>query len=95
MLIWVMARLLALFPLLLVAASVSGQTKNKVDWPECYCTDKAGQRVELGELRCLSVDGRDFMARCEMSLNNPMWRELGEGCVSSQAPRQGDRPAAG
>ena len=25
-----------------------------------------------------------FMARCEMSLNNPMWREVQEGCLSSE-----------
>ena len=33
------------------------------------------------ELR--SVDGRDFLAQCQMSLNNPMWREIREGCLSS------------
>jgi len=49
---------------------------------ECYCTDKAGSRVELGENRCLSVGGRIFMARCEMSLNVPMWRETGGRCVT-------------
>lgn len=49
---------------------------------ECYCTDKQGARVELGEQRCMSVNGRLFMARCEMSLNVPMWRETGEGCVA-------------
>ncbi|EPX79204.1 hypothetical protein [Litoreibacter arenae] len=49
---------------------------------ECYCTDKSGARVELGEQRCLSVGGRVFMARCEMSLNVPMWRETGQSCVT-------------
>lgn len=52
-------------------------------WPECYCTDSQGARVELGETRCLSVDGRSFLAQCEMALNNPMWREVGRGCPSS------------
>jgi hypothetical protein len=55
-----------------------------VKWPECYCTDKAGARVELGEVICLYVDGRTFEARCEMSLNNPMWRETGGSCLSSR-----------
>ena len=50
---------------------------------ECYCTDKLGARVELGEMRCLQVDGRMFMAQCQMSLNNPMWREVQQGCLSS------------
>ncbi len=55
-----------------------------VIWPDCYCTDTNGARVELGEVICLRVDGRDFQARCEMSLNNPMWRDTGQGCMSSR-----------
>ena len=50
---------------------------------ECYCTDSGGGRVELGETICLQVDGRMFMAQCQMSLNVPMWRETQEGCLSS------------
>lgn len=51
---------------------------------DCFCTDKTGSRVELGQSICLFVDGRAFMARCEMSLNVPMWRDTGEGCVSAE-----------
>lgn len=69
----------------------------------CYCTDSQGDRVELGEVICLSVDGRSFTAQCQMSLNNPMWRELYEGCLSSRvspppapaAPEASPRPAHG
>ncbi len=50
----------------------------------CYCTDSEGDRVEMGEIICLTVNGRSFTAQCQMSLNNPMWRELNEGCLSSQ-----------
>ncbi|MCA0927278.1 hypothetical protein [Ruegeria profundi] len=50
---------------------------------DCYCTDKSGTRIELGELICLQVDGRMFTAQCQMSLNVPMWREVQEGCLSS------------
>ncbi|KIN64867.1 hypothetical protein Z946_3761 [Sulfitobacter noctilucicola] len=50
---------------------------------DCYCTDKSRNRVELGETICLQVDGRMFMAQCQMSLNVPMWREVQEGCLSS------------
>ncbi|WP_338023231.1 hypothetical protein [Aliiroseovarius subalbicans] len=50
---------------------------------DCYCTDTQGDRVELGEVICLFVNDRAFLARCEMSLTNPMWRDTGEGCVSS------------
>ncbi|WGI20768.1 hypothetical protein QBD29_11685 [Amylibacter sp. IMCC11727] len=53
-----------------------------VQWPDCYCTDKTGARIELGQEICMFVDGRSFTARCEMSLNNPMWRETGSACLS-------------
>ncbi|WP_246253337.1 hypothetical protein [Sulfitobacter maritimus] len=51
---------------------------------DCYCTDRQGARVELGEIICLQVDGRMFMAQCQMSLNVPMWREVQKGCLSSR-----------
>lgn len=64
-------------PALADVTSPSGRTV------ECYCTDKTGARVELGEQRCMNVNGRIYMARCEMSLNVPMWRETAEGCIAS------------
>ncbi|MEM7318549.1 MAG: hypothetical protein AAF408_05945 [Pseudomonadota bacterium] len=51
---------------------------------DCYCTDTKGSRVELGQTICLQVDGRMFMAQCQMSLNVPMWREVQKGCLSSR-----------
>ncbi len=63
-------------------SALSGEGKAK--YPDCYCTDKVGARVELGTMVCMKVGGRDFIARCEMSLNNPMWREIRQGCLSSQ-----------
>lgn len=59
---------------------------------DCYCTDKSGSRMELGEMTCLRVDGRMFMAQCQMSLNVPMWREISDGCLSSALP-QSSQPA--
>ncbi len=50
---------------------------------DCFCTDKTGERIELGQSICLNVNGRRFTARCEMSQNVPMWREQQEGCVTS------------
>jgi hypothetical protein len=61
-------------------ADVTSPSGKTVD---CYCTDRTGSRVELGETICLQVDGRMFMAQCQMSLNVPMWREVQEGCLSS------------
>jgi hypothetical protein len=50
---------------------------------ECYCTDSTGGRVELDQEICLTVGGRAFIARCEMSLNTPMWRDTGRPCLGS------------
>lgn len=61
-------------------ADVQGPGGKTID---CYCTDTQGLRVELGEVICLVVDGRAFMAQCDMSLNVPIWRETGTGCMSS------------
>lgn len=69
----------------LADANIGGKTV------DCYCTDRNGARVELGETICLSVDGRMFMAQCQMSLNVPMWRETAEGCLSSSL-RQSLKP---
>lgn len=52
---------------------------------DCFCTDAKGVRVELGDVICLSVNGRDFLAQCDMSQNVPTWRDIGEGCLTSQA----------
>ncbi|SEP57364.1 hypothetical protein [Thalassovita taeanensis] len=79
-------------PLLLAAtpalsdATIGGKTV------DCYCTNSTGARVELGETICLQVDGRMFMAQCQMSLNVPMWREVQHGCLSSSLRRQSLQP---
>nr|WP_226803919.1 hypothetical protein [Amylibacter sp. SFDW26] len=65
------------------AASIAQGDGAKVKWPDCYCTDKDGLRVELGTMVCMNVGGRDFIARCEMSQNVPMWREMNKGCLTS------------
>jgi len=77
-----MRRLLALSCLIAlpVSADVTSPSGKTV---ECYCTDRNHNRVELGETICLQVDGRMFMAQCQMSLNVPMWREVEQGCLSS------------
>ena len=49
----------------------------------CTCRDSRGELRELGQEVCLVVDGRAFMARCEMALNVTTWRDTGAGCVSS------------
>ena len=81
-----------LIPVLLAATPALADVKQNGKTIDCYCTDKQGERVELGEMTCLQVDGRMFMAQCQMSLNVPMWREVSEGCLSSSL-RQSLQPA--
>ena len=78
---------LALATLALVSPALADVTSPSGKTVDCYCTDTSGARVELGEQICLFVDGRAFMAQCQMSLNVPMWREIKEGCVSSSLPQ--------
>ena len=79
--------------LLLLALGALAPTAGLGDVPSggrtipCYCRDSVGGRVEMGEEACLVVDGRPFMARCEMALNVPAWRETGDGCLSSRLDR--------
>ena len=72
---------------LLTTLPIAGGASADVTTPsgrsvDCYCTDGTGARVELGQLTCLAVGGRVFMARCEMSLNVPIWRDTGNDCLS-------------
>ncbi len=75
----------------LTSPAVADVTSPSGKTVECYCTDRSGARVELGETICLQVDGRMFMAQCQMSLNVPMWREVEQGCLSSSL-QGGDQP---
>ena len=54
--------------------------KQGYSYPDCYCTDSEGKRVELGQTACLSIGSRRVLARCEMAANNPAWRYETEGC---------------
>ena len=54
--------------------------KEGYSYPDCYCTDSDGKRVEMGETACLRIGSRQVLARCDMSVNNPTWRHEAEGC---------------
>ena len=78
--------------LLAIVASFGGLGSAHADYKtrdgriiECYCTDTQGARRELGEVICLTVGGRSFMAKCVMAQNVPFWRDQEEGCLSSRA----------
>ena len=54
--------------------------------PECFCTDRYGKCHEIGDIICLTVDNRSYEAKCVMAQNNPFWRDLNRGCLSSSLP---------
>ncbi len=81
-----------LLPLILIASPALADATMGSKTVDCYCTDKSGARVELGEMTCLQVDGRMFMAQCQMSLNVPMWREISDGCLSSSLGEESQPP---
>ncbi len=60
--------------------------RSKQPAPECFCTDRYGKRRELGDIICLTIGGRSYEAKCVMAQNNPFWRDLNRGCLSSSTP---------
>ena len=75
-------------PILLAALSAWSPAGADVTGPggrtiDCYCTDTQGARVEMGETMCLVVDGRAFLALCDMSINVPIWRDTGKTCLGA------------
>ena len=46
----------------------------------CQCRDSQGNLHDVGTVLCLRVDGRAFMALCDMSLNVTIWRDTGAAC---------------
>ncbi|WP_275567033.1 hypothetical protein [Psychromarinibacter sediminicola] len=47
---------------------------------EYYCTDADGARHEIGAVICITAGCDTWLARCGMSLNNPTWRWVQDGC---------------
>ncbi len=61
---------------------VPPKPKEGFRYPDCFCTDSQGKRVELGQTTCLQIGSSQITARCDMSLNNPTWRRVSDGCPS-------------
>lgn len=57
------------------------------DAHNCRCRNR-GVMYNLGQTSCLHVDGRNYLARCEMKLNVSSWTEIEDGCPISDARRQ-------
>lgn len=81
-----MRSLVALLVLAMSASAQEGGRDTAPDVPpkpkpiEVYCTDGQGDRHELGDVICITASCATWMARCEMSLNNVIWRKTQDGC---------------
>ena len=94
---WRLIALLILLPTLTEAEGFKHRVKSANAPPlpviELYCTDTQGQRRELGEVVCIIASScQQMLAKCDMSQNNVMWRQIQEGCPgASLTPSLTDR----
>lgn len=59
-------------------ASAAALSKGPYDY---FCTGGNGERYELGQIICITASScQVWLAKCDMSLNNPMWRKVQDGC---------------
>ncbi len=59
----------------------------------CTCRNRDGRNYQLGQQVCLHVDGRRYLARCEMKLNNSSWTKLQDGCPLARLTAPGQESA--
>lgn len=72
----------SLLSFLLAGMHALSQSTGSSATHDCYSTDQNGARVEMGETICLNGDGQVVMAQYLMSLDNPTWRKVSDGCLS-------------
>ncbi|GMG84865.1 hypothetical protein LNKW23_40810 [Paralimibaculum aggregatum] len=65
----------------LAGGYVPPKPKEGYSYPECFCTDSQGRRVEIGQMACLHIGSRQVMSRCEKARNLVIWRHQTEGCA--------------
>ena len=80
--IFALALLLPSFGFAQDAPSRNAQLYHPQPGVEYYCTDRDGDRIELGQVVCITASCTTWMARCEIAGNNnlAMWRKLQDGC---------------
>lgn len=65
-----------------VMASVSASAGEN-----CYCKNTDGKQHAVGEVACMTVGGKSYLAQCEMNLNVTSWSKLQDGCpVTEKSP---------
>lgn len=53
----------------------------------CYCSNRDGKQHAVGEIACMTVGGKSYLAQCEMNLNVTSWSKLQDGCpVAERVP---------
>ncbi|AYG65899.1 MULTISPECIES: hypothetical protein [unclassified Rhizobium] len=46
----------------------------------CYCKNTDGKQHAVGEVACMTIGDRSYLAQCEMNLNVTSWAKLQDGC---------------
>ena len=81
---WRMVAFAALLPAVAAADGFKHREKSPNAPPlpkiEFFCTDASGGRREIGEVMCIATGCQTYLAKCGMSLNNPAWRKIQDGC---------------
>lgn len=70
------------------APVVSPISKDRSAWPDglpkpstdCSCRPPGGGKAPVGAEICIRKGGEMVTMRCEMALNNTIWRQLRAGC---------------
>ncbi|MGY5803388.1 hypothetical protein ACXHMN_18825 [Rhizobium sp. LEGMi12c] len=53
----------------------------------CYCKNTDGKQHAVGEIACMTVGDKSYLAQCEMNLNVTSWAKLQDGCpVTERSP---------
>ncbi|MDL2400779.1 hypothetical protein [Rhizobium mayense] len=83
----------ALRPIVLGLSFVAIASAPAMAGQNCYCKSKDGTLHQVGEIACMNVDGKSYLARCQMNLNVTSWSKLQDGCpVTERSPWE---PSAG
>lgn len=76
------SRYTVLGSLLVITAVNAGMTASA--GANCYCKNRDGTQSPVGDVACVTVDGKSYLAQCEMQLNVTSWSKLQDGCPVTQ-----------
>lgn len=64
-------------PLIVIAVIASASA---LAGENCYCKNADGKQHAVGEVACMTVGDKSYLAQCEMNLNVTSWAKLQDGC---------------